>query len=103
MLANILLAIPTLLIYLLAQFLALFNFLLPHQVPDAINWLFGYFTYLNGIFPIDTLMQAFALVMAAWTLIYFVKIGLMIIGAIPWIGAKFHLPDHKSGMKKKTR
>lgn len=83
----------------LALIVALFgtiNFVIPQQIPDAINLFFSYMRIADVFFPMSDIMLAVLTIYTVMFFHYLVKLILHGYALLPWIGKHVELPDQKA-------
>lgn len=76
-----------------AYLFSLLNFALPDSVSTSLNYMLGYFGYLKGVFPVDTLFTVAGIGLTFLLLLYTVKLLLWAYSLIPFIGRHVGLPS----------
>lgn len=74
--------------FALAKAFGVINFAIPDNVETSITYFIGFLGYANGIFPVDTLLQALGTLFLfefAW---YSLKLILFVFALTPWFGKK---------------
>ena len=100
MIIDVLLLFLITILGILSALLTGLNFAIPADISNSIEMLIAYTGYFSGIFPIDTLFQAFGIILNAWDLMYLVKLIIWILGFIPTIGHnRFPATNHPLEIK----
>jgi len=71
---------------------SLINFILPHQISDALTYFLGLLNYFGGVFPVQDLYLSLFTLASAYILIYKIHIFFWIFSTLPIIGRYIKLP-----------
>jgi len=80
-------------IFVLSFVLQTLNFVIPNQVFTALSFFFQLPFYFSGLLPVQQILLAFLSYMTVWSLMYSVKLFIMVINMIP--GVHIELPSHR--------
>lgn len=102
MIIDIVLATITAILIVLLKLFTLINFALPTEIISAVNYFVGYFGYLKGIFPVETLFNAIIIYINFLITFYIFQIIRWIFAHLPWFGKYQDLPTLEEGSEYKA-
>jgi len=88
MITALLFTLVALFLKLLSTTLGILSFAIPDDILSASNYFLSYLSYVGFIFPINTLLNAFATVIGFWILLKLYHLTLWIISFVPFFGSQ---------------
>jgi len=86
MITDVFLFLSGTLLSAIVYILSLFNFAIPVDFKNSVDYLLSTLRYWQNAFPIDTLLTCLVLIFSAAILIYSYRIILWVYSMTPWFG-----------------
>jgi hypothetical protein len=96
MIIDALIGIVIIILNLFGLVFGAISYAIPDDVQTSFEWAFAKLGVFQNIFPMDTVTQVLAMILAVWLLLYGLRIFKWLWAHVPWFGSHEKFPGSES-------
>lgn len=93
MILDTLILLSSSILFVLIQLMQGITFVIPNEINDSVNYILGYFGYIQSIFPVEVAFTALGIYLNFILLYYTFKIAKWVYSILPFFGRVSTMPS----------